>query len=372
MDILKNASTVTIAIIAPVPPPFGGMALQAQALRENLAKEGIRVAIVSTDPALPLGLDKVRGVRTFLRTLIYLWQLIKIVPQASVIHVLAASYFYFFARVVPAVLISRFLGRRVIVNYRGGEAFAFFARHGWLIRPVLRLASLITVPSTYLEKCFQQQGFACAVVGNVINLDRFRFRRRDHLLPNLLVTRNLEPMYNVQMALRAFEIVKQVHADARLDIVGSGTEELKLKTLAKQKQLKDVFFHGPVKNDQIPKYLDRADILLNPTNVDNLPMNLLEAFASGLPVVSTNVGGIPDLIGDERAALLVEPDNYREMAEKVIVLLANSHQAQSLIACARQISEEFSWDRVRERLFEAYFPKDTCVSIASAIEGRKA
>jgi glycosyltransferase involved in cell wall biosynthesis len=178
-------------------------------------------------------------------------------------------------------------------------------------------------------------------------------------------------MYNVQMALQAFELVKQVHTEARLDIVGTGTEERNLKAWTREKGLKDVFFHGPVENNQIPKYLNQANILLNPTNVDNLPMNLLEAFASGVPVVSTNVGGIPDLVGDEKAALLVEPGNYRAMAEKVIGLLANPNDVQPLIACARRVAEGFAWERVREMLFEAYFPQESRIPMANAMEGKK-
>jgi len=367
----KMARYEAVAIIGPVPPPYGGMTLQGQALRDNLAREGIAVAIVPTNPRLRFGLGKIGGVRTVLQTLIYLGQLVKIIPRVSVVHILAASYIYFFARVAPAVLISRAFGRRVIVNYRGGEAFRFFARYGWLSRPVLRLASSITAPSTYLERCFQEQGFPCAIVGNLINLDRFRFRGRRHLQPHLLVTRNLEPMYNVQMALQAFAIVKQTHEEARIDIVGAGTQELKLKAWVEEKGLKDVFFHGAVRNEEMPKYLDRADILLNPTNVDNLPMNLIEAFASGLPVVSTKVGGIPDLVGDETAALLVEAGDYHEMAEKVLWLLNSPDRAESLVRSARRVSEDFVWDRVREQLLEVYFPKHTTVSIAAAVEGRE-
>jgi glycosyltransferase involved in cell wall biosynthesis len=361
-----------IAIIGPVPPPYGGMALQGRALQDNLLKEGISAAIIPTNPPLLFGLAKIRVIRTFLQTIAYLCRLIRIVPQVSVVHVLAASYFYFFARVVPAVLISRFFGRRVIVNYRGGEAFLFFSKYGWMTRSVLHLCSLITVPSAYLEKCFREQGFACAIVGNLIDLDRFKFRQRRQLRPHLLVTRNLEPMYNVQMALQAFEIVKQEHRNARIDIVGTGSEESKLRTWVEEKGLDGVFFHGAVRNDKMPQYLEQADILLNPTNVDNLPMTLIEAFASGLPVVSTNVGGVPDLVGDPPVALLVEAGDYKEMAEKILCLLTSPDLTQSLIISARRISEDFSWDRIREKLLEVYFPKPATVSMVRAVEEREA
>ena len=121
----------------------------------------------------------------------------------------------------------------------------------------------------------------------------------------------------------------------------------------------------------MPTYLDEADILLNPTNVDNLPMSLIEAFASGLPVVSTQVGGIPDLVGEE-TALLVEAGNYREMAEKILRLLENPDLARNLIMSGRRLSENFSWDRIREKLLTIYFPKNATTPIARVAEGREA
>jgi len=360
-----------VAIVGPVPPPYGGMALQCGVLRENLLREGVSAMIIPTNPPLFLGLAKLRVLRTFLQTLVYLCRLVKVIPQVSVVHILAASYFYFFARVAPAVLLSRIFRRRIIINYRGGEALLFFSKYGWITQPVLRLASLITVPSPYLEKCFREQGFACAVVGNVIDLDRFKFRKRQQLRPRLLVTRNLEPMYNVKMALQAFAIVKRECKDCRIDIVGTGSEEPRLKAWVKDNGLEGVFFHGAVKNYNMPKFLDDADILLNPTNVDNLPMTLIEAFASGLPVVSTKVGGIPDLVGKE-TALLVETGNYHEMAEKILCLLANPDLAKTLIASGRRLSENFGWERIREKLLESYFPKNASVSLVQVVKGREA
>ena len=100
-------------------------------------------------------------------------------------------------------------------------------------------------------------------------------------------------------------------------------------------------------------------------------MSLIEAFASGLPVVSTKVGGIPDLVGKE-TALLVDAGDYREMAEKVLCLLASPDRAQALIASAKKLSENFSWDQIREKLLEIYFPKNAMVPIVGTVKGREA
>jgi glycosyltransferase involved in cell wall biosynthesis len=178
----------------------------------------------------------------------------------------------------------------------------------------------------------------------------------------LLVNRNLEPIYNVKMALQAFEKVKQSHPNSRLDIVGSGQQEEALKTWVKERNLEDVFFHGAVPNKEIPFHLEQADILLNPSDVDNMPINLLEAFASGVPVVSTRVGGIPDLVGEERAAMLVEPGNHQQMAEKIEELVTHPEKVEQLTTYAKDLCDGFGWISVRDRLLEVYYPQGTTAS----------
>jgi glycosyltransferase involved in cell wall biosynthesis len=158
------------------------------------------------------------------------------------------------------------------------------------------------------------------------------------------------------MALEAFRVVKESHPGARLDIVGSGAQEAELKSWVAAMGLEDVFFFGAVPNEEIARFLKTADILLNPSNVDNMPISLLEAFAFGVPVISTRAGGIPDLVGEERAALLVEPGNYLQMAEKINELVNEPEIANRLTAYAKDLCKDFTWDSVRSRLLEVYYP----------------
>jgi len=103
-------------IVGPVPPPYGGMAVQSQALADLLGKEGVDVALVPTNPALWKPLSQVTGLRTLAQGMLFLGGFCARLQRVGVIHILAASYLYFFLRVVPAVLLGRLSGRRVIVN----------------------------------------------------------------------------------------------------------------------------------------------------------------------------------------------------------------------------------------------------------------
>ena len=340
--------------MAPVPPPLGGMAVQGQILSCCLTNEGVAASVVPTNPVRLLSGFDLPGVRSLIQFSVFVYLLLRNLFFVDVVQVFAASYTYFFLRVVPAVVLARLFRRRVIINYRGGEAAKFFAKYGRLALPIVRWADRITVPSRYLKGCFAEYGLASEVVCNIIDLDRFVFRPRDTLQPKLLVMRNLEPMYNVEMALDVFQIIKQGHPDARIDVVGSGSQTPRLKQWVQARGLTDVYFHGGVPHSEIPGYLDRAEIFLNPTNVDNLPMSLIEAFASGVPVVTTNVGGIPDLLDDSGAALTVEAGDARAMAGAVERLLNDSELAKSMVLAGRRLTAKYTWPEVRKQLVNVY------------------
>lgn len=341
------------------------MALQAQALVERLHHDGVEVELLATNPPIPRLVARVKGLRTVVQTGLFLLKLVGALRRRRIIHLLAASHWYFVLRVAPTVILGKCFGRRLILNYRGGEAPRFFARFRSVVLPVLRLVDEIAVPSTYLQRLFVSFGFSPAIIPNFVDLERFRFRQRDRIQPKLLVTRSLEPLYNVKMALEAFAIIKKKHADARIDVVGSGSEEGALKRWVDQRGLAQIYFHGAVPNEEIPNYLDAADILLNPSNADNMPINLLEAFAAGVAVVSTDVGGIPDLVGSDKAALLVSPNDAADMAARVEELLQQPETVARLTTHAKGLCDQTKWAAVG-RLWLALYNNQGCERAAKS------
>lgn len=342
----RNSVPLSVLIVGPAPPPYGGMALQATALVDRLKQDGVDVEFLATNPRLPTFLARVKGLRTVVQSLLFFWNLCHSLTRRRIVHLLAASHWYFVLRVIPTIVVGKLFGRQVILNYRGGEAPQFFARYRWLVLPSLRLVDNIAVPSRYLQRVFTAYGFSAKVITNFVDLQRFRFRQRVQLQPWLLVNRSLEPLYNVRMAIAAFRLVQAKHGNARLDIVGGGSEETALRRWVEQEGITEVYFHGAVPNEEIPRYLEKADILLNPSNADNMPINLLEAFAAGVPVVTTNVGGIPDLVGPQNAALMVDPGDAASMATQIEFLLQRADEATRLTSRAKAISESANWERV--------------------------
>ena len=104
----------------------------------------------------------------------------------------------------------------------------------------------------------------------------------------------------------------------------------------------------------MPKLYAAADIALNTSLVDNMPISVLEALASGVPVVSTDVGGVPALVEDEREALLVPPRDPERMAHTLVSLWRSPEKRSALRDAGLKKARTFGWDVVREQWAEVY------------------
>ena len=354
----SRAPRPTVIVIAPKAPPYGGMALQAEKLVNLLRQEGHTVAFLPSNLPFPRGLgfaEQLRGIRPFLRSAVIANRLRAELGRADVVHVLAASWLYFFLVVAPAVFLARLFGKRVIINYRSGEGREFFRSYGWLAAPVFRLASEVTAPSSFLAEAIQDRfGLPAKIIPNIVDLKAFRYRQRSRYEPKLLVTRHLEKMYGVDSVVRAFACVQKRFPEASLEIAGTGSEEERLRKLVAESGLKNVRFCGHVPHAQLPALYDRSDILLNGSYVDNFPGSLVEASATGLAVVSSNAGGIPAMYENGRTAILVEPGDWQGLAKGVEALIDDPSLGVRLTSAAFHICRQCEWESVRELLYESY------------------
>jgi len=201
---------------------------------------------------------------------------------------------------------------------------------------------------------FKQFNLKARAVFNFVDTERFRFRPRARLRPVFLANRNLEPMYNVGCILRAFAIIQQRFPEARLTVAGDGSQREQLQKLARELNLRGVEFVGRVAPEQMHDLCDRADIYLNSSNIDNMPGSIIEAFASGLPVVTTEAGGIPYIVTDEQTGLLVRCGDHERMAERAIRLLEDKQLASRITARAREECRRYKWDAVKSDWLNLY------------------
>lgn len=344
-----------IAVVAPTLEILGGQGVQAQALVEGLRSDGWDVRLIPINPGFPPGLRWLRR-RRYLRTLLnqalYLPGLCRL-GAADVVHVFSASYWSFLLAPAPAMLAARVLGKRVVLHYHSGEAEDHLGRWGRLVHPWLRLAHEIVVPSEYLRVVFARHGYATRVIPNVVDTAAFRYRARRPLRPRLLSTRNFESHYRVGNTIEAFAVLRRLYPEATLTLAGYGSLEDDLRRQAASLGL-DVRFAGRVEPPAMPRLYDEADIFLNSSTVDNQPVSVLEAFASGLPVVSTGTGAIADMVRSFETGILVPPDDPEAMAAAVAALLENPPEALWMTEHAREDTVRHAWPAVREAWTEVY------------------
>lgn len=346
----------SVALVAASLELLGGQGIQAHALAENLRAEGERVKLVPINPAFPRGLRSLRRVaylRTIVNEILYLPSLVAL-RGAEVVHIFSASYFSFLLGPAPALLAAKLMRKRVILNYHSGEAQDHLARWGVLVHPWLRLADEIVVPSDYLRRVFARHGYRTRVIPNVVDVSRFQYRERTPLAPRFLSIRNLEPHYGVDQVIRAFASIRRRYPKATLVVGGGGSQRGALERLVQELALDGVRFIGSYSPTQAPGIYGEADIMLNASVVDNQPVSVLEAFASGLPVISTPTGDIGAMLQGGAAGVVVMPGDPEAMAAAAVGLLEDPLRARSLARCARNSLERFSWAHVSTRWATAY------------------
>ena len=349
---------IRVLLVAPALRILGGQAVQANYLLEHLRHEpGFEVSFVPHNPALPGPfklLQSIKYVRTLVTSLIYCLNLLIQVPRHDVVHTFSASYLSFLLAPTPAILIARLFGKKVILNYRSGEAEDHLRTWPRTALPIMRLADELIVPSQYLIDVFAKFGLRASAVANMIDQSLFRFHERKPLLPIFFSNRNLYPLYNVACILRAFAKIQHRFPEAKLIIAGDGSQRHSLEVLARRLKLQNVDFRGRVSPKRMHDLYDEAHIYLNSSNIDNMPGSILESFASGLPVVSTSAGGIKCIVTHEKTGLLVPKNDHEAMASWAIKLLESPEFASTIARNAYEECIAYTWEAVRSSWLAAY------------------
>jgi glycosyltransferase involved in cell wall biosynthesis len=240
-------------------------------------------------------------------------------------------------------------GVPVVFLLHGGALPEFVARHPRWARRVFGRAAMIVAPSPYLARTATGLGLRSRVIPNVIEAGRYPSRERRVLRPRLFWMRTFDPDYNPFMALEVLRRVRERHPDAAL-VMGGEDKGMRSEVMARAKEL------GLSEALELPGFLDLSgkircgeacDIFLNTSHYDNMPVAVVEAAAMGLPVVSTAVGGVPDLLTDGETGLLIPDGDAAAMSAAVLRLLAEPELAGRLSRNGRNLALRSDWAAVR-------------------------
>jgi len=346
-----------VLLVAPSLRIMGGQAVCADQLLQSMRADGVHIDFQPINPLPPWFLRvalKVKGLRTLVVSAFYIASLLRRVPRYDVIHIFSASYLSFLISQAPAIVVAWCCGKPSVLNYHSGEAEDHLRRWQWIIDPLLRRAGRIVVQTEFLVDVFRRFGFEARAIPNVVDERGFAHRVVGPLQPKILVARALEPLYNIDCAIRAFQRIQAQCPQAEMTILGDGSQRSRLERLVADMRLQGITFTGRVERDRIGEFFASHDLFLNSSSIDNMPVSILEAFASGLPIVTTNAGGIPYLIHDRENGHLVDIDDDRALAERVLQLVADPAAVESLSRSGAREIEKYRWERVARLWYEVY------------------
>jgi glycosyltransferase involved in cell wall biosynthesis len=306
-------------------------------LAAHLVKSGYRVALTS------------RKRSRYLRTIDMLstaWRSRRDYDVAQV-DVYSGNAFRWAEWATKILLTAR---KPVILTLHGGNLPEFAERNPRRVARLLSSAVAVTAPSQYLASAMRGFRSDIRVIPNSIDVDLYVYNERQSLLPSLVWVRAFHRIYDPTLAVRVLAQIAEKWAQAHLTMFGpdkDGSLEVARSEAARLGVLSRISFPGHINKSEIPARIAEGHVFLNTATIDNTPVSVIEAMASGLPVVSTKVGGIPYLLEDEKTGMLVPRGDSTAMAAAVMKLLENPSLAKSISRSARLRAETFRWENIR-------------------------
>lgn len=315
----------------------GGSRGVCEDLAERLRDEGAEVVTTSSHK------------NRFMRVFHMLFTTLKMRKSYSVAQVdVYSGLAFWWAELICMVL--RFLGKPYIITLHGGNLPAFSRKQPSRVRRFMNVASVVVAPSDYLLTEMAPYRSDIVLLANPIALDHYPFRPRTNATPALVWMRAFHSVYNPALLVRVIALLNSEWPEIRGVMAGPDKGDGSLQEVQKLAKNLGISSHlsfpGGVPKSEVPHLLSSGDIFVNTTDADNTPVSVLEAMACGLPVITTNVGGIAYLLCHEHDALLVPPNDPEAMAMAVRRLLTEPGLAEKLSCNARAKAGQHDWSQV--------------------------
>ncbi len=254
------------------------------------------------------------------------------------------SFYYAFA----VSKLCKFLNLKYIPILHGGNLPYRLRKSRKLSNAIFSNSYINVAPSEYLQKEFKKKGFKTVLIPNSIDVKEIPFEERDNLTPKLLYVRAFSKIYNPLMALKVLKGLKKDFPTAELCMVGPDKDGSlqQVKDFIKENNLLDsVKLTGTLSRQEWFKLSEKYDFFINTTNVDNMPVSVIEAMALGLTVVSTNAGGMSKLVANGVNGILVDKNDDEGMSNVISKLIQSNNTL--LHQKGRKESLNFSWDVIK-------------------------
>lgn len=244
--------------------------------------------------------------------------------------------------------LAKLLKLKYIPILRGGDLPNRLENSPKLSNIIFKNSYINIVPSNYLLKSFKN--YNTLYIPNSIEIKDYSFKKRDKFRLKLLYVRAFSKIYNPILAIEVVNILKEEYPNIELCMVGpdrDGTLEKSKNRCEELNLSNNIKFMGKLSKEKWRKLSEEYDIFINTTNIDNTPISLIEAMSLGLAIVSTNVGGIPYLVENQKEALLVEKNNPIEMSNAIKSIINNQDKTKNMVNMSYKKAQSFDWEKVK-------------------------
>lgn len=242
-----------------------------------------------------------------------------------------------------------------------GKCFCYLKK--WLVKNLDGLTAVSEALKNELVNNYKAG--KVRVIHNAISTEKFRAKNNYKIKndPRLIFVGRLVEKKGVEYIIRAMPKIIKSFPACSLKIVGDGPEKHKLQGLSKAPNgSNNINFLGSISHNKIPELLSASDIFVGPSIVaknqdtEGFGIVFIEAMASGLPIITTAVGGITDIIKDNKNGLIVKVKNEQAIANAVIKLLGDELLRGRLGQAGRKtVEEKFTWESITNKYYECYF-----------------
>ncbi len=283
-----------------------------------------------------------------LRMLHMVWVFLKNQQRIDMVLIDTYSTSNFYYAVVIAWL-CRIFKKPYLPILHGGNLESRLQPSSKLAYPLFSKALANVAPSLFLKSTFEKYGYTnLTFIPNPIEIGQYQFKHRKTVQLKLLWVRSFAELYNPMLAIKTVENLLQKGYKVELCMVGPKKDSSwDACTSYVNKHQLPVTFTGKLSKEEWLKLSKQYDIFINTTTIDNTPLSVLEAMALGLPVVSTNVGGIPYIIKHKENGLLVASDDVAALTQALLQLHEDTELSALLSVNGRAYVEQMDWEQAK-------------------------
>jgi len=278
-------------------------------------------------------------------------------------HILIGQHNFLFIQVfsgqafiytVFAIILGLLRKKRIIVFLRGGNLPKFMRKGQSFKVWILKQAELLIAPSRYLQHEFSKLGIETIVIPNIIDVSNYTFKPRSRISLKILWLRRFIEIYNPMMAVKVVKKLKEDYNEVFMTMAGGGDSSQLKEMIFEEGLANNINVLGFISKTAINDLGQAHDIFINTARIDNVPVTVIEAMAMGLPVISTNVGGIPYFLKHGVNALLVDNNDVEGMVYQIKKLFLYPNLCENLSHHGHETAMQYNWNQVKKKYLEIF------------------